>query len=273
MVGIFLVPYVWFLLPNNVTTDKNDAKLGGETLSTRVMQLAINMKDLFQDKDFLRASLLIGVVSRIALAGAIVFGIPLLLSKQGFSHEQIGQMLIFYSGGVLISSHFASALADKSGDIKLVLTFGSLLAGAALIIIGWSNWIGLMHRALFWESLLLSVVGLTFLGLAHGCTHAPTITFISRVEAATKLGTSVATSTYRIVERLGHVSGPLIVGLLFQGTQTSPLSLCALGLGTLCCAFLFLFRSQNLHSTPPKQTEQNANNYTTSQPLTDHDHH
>ena len=114
-----------------------------------------------------------------------------------------------YAAVVLVVSHKAGPWVDKLGSSKLALSVGNLLAGIALIILG---------TAFEMEDSLMIVVFTTLsmmcMGLSHGLINAPVVTHVVNAMADRQEVDSVIAATYRFLERLGHVSGPLVVGQL-----------------------------------------------------------
>jgi hypothetical protein len=84
-------------------------------------------------------------------------------------------------------------------------------------------------------------------GLAHGFINAPVVTHVAHSELAKKIGANSVTTTYRFVERIGHVAGPALVAQLFLLWGQSPQVLTGIGIATAACAFLFLVRT-----SPPR---------------------
>ena len=68
---------------------------------------------------------------------------------------------------------------------------------------------------------LLIVGGVILVGIAHGCINAPIVTHVAHCEAAGRYGMANAAATYRLMERVGHVLGPVIVGQIFLHFGTS----------------------------------------------------
>ncbi|MEM8652705.1 MAG: hypothetical protein AAGF54_19420, partial [Pseudomonadota bacterium] len=61
------------------------------------------------------------------------------------------------------------------------------------------------------------------------------VTFVADSDLAHKIGAGRATATYRFVERLGHITGPVIMGLLFTqfDNEWSALGFVAAAIGLL----------------------------------------
>jgi hypothetical protein len=72
------------------------------------------------------------------------------------------------------------------------------------------------------------------------------VTHVAHSKLAKEIGANSLTTTYRFVERIGHVAGPALVVQLFLIWGQSPRILIGMGIVTTVLAFLFLVRS----STP-----------------------
>lgn len=186
---------------------------------------------LGRDGEFLRTIVLIGVPAKAVLTGVTIFAAPLLLARAGYAREDIGQILMAYAAGVLLCSRYASRWVDASGRTRPFLMLGVLASAAGLALIGAGS-IGQL------PAVLAPMLGLFVLGLGHGLINAPVVTHITRTRAADTLGASLTSSTYRMLERVGHVSGPLVVAqlMLVCGGSTA---LAWLGGAVLVCGLLF----------------------------------
>jgi hypothetical protein len=176
---------------------------------------------------------------------------PLLLSGQKLEQDDIGQIIMFYALGVLLSSHFVSRYADRVGRIREILFMGLVVSGAGLCVIGGVGWQIIAALQLGPLALTLILLGGTFLvGLGHGCINAPVVTHIAGADVAQRLGEAPVTAFYRFIERIGHIAGPLVVGQLFFLSGQSPTAIAWLGVATLAFAALFVIRSDR---RPPQQ--------------------
>ncbi|WP_249185454.1 MFS transporter [Moritella sp. 5] len=187
---------------------KASTKASGSLLNNISMMMRDSWR-LMKIPAFIRTMLLVGIPTKAALTGIVSFAVPLMLAERGISKESIGQVLMTYAAMVLLVSHKAGPWVDKLGSSKLALSVGNLIAGVALIILG---------AAFEMEDSLMIVVFTTIsmmcMGLSHGLINAPVVTHVVDAMADRQEVDSVIAATYRFLERLGHVSGPLIVGPL-----------------------------------------------------------
>jgi len=177
----------------------------------------------------------------MVLTGVIIFAMPLVLSRLDLERQNIGQLIMFYAVGVLTASHFISRFADRYGKLREILFVGSCLSGIGLSVIGLVGLpqiLDLSSEPLAQIGLLL--VGVLIVGLGHGFVNAPIITYVGATEAARRLGEAPVTAFYRLIERVGHIGGPLVVGQLYFFFDRSPALLTGLGLLILVFAALFL---------------------------------
>lgn len=202
LVGLALSAYAAWMIPRM-------APVG----AGRAMSFAEFLRDaarVFGSLGFMRAFLLIGAPAKAVLTGVIVFAAPLFLSSQGWAAEDIGQIIMLYAVGVLLSTGPASRRVDMTGGSRGVLMLGGLGSAAGLAMIGCG---GLWPLAPAAEA-GLAAGGVFLIGLAHGCVNAPVVSFIGETSATDRLGRPAATAIYRLMERGGHVAGPMLVALL-----------------------------------------------------------
>jgi hypothetical protein len=199
----------------------NQAALrNGEARSLRV--LFRDLSRVLRSFEFLRTMVLIGIPAKMVLTGVVIFALPVLMSQAGYAQEDIGQVLMIYAAAVIIASGYVSRLVDRTGNTDKTLFLGSLLSGAGLIMIGTIGWGPLgevVPSAPIFTVLLIA--GVSVVGVAHGFINAPVVTHVANSPVAATTGETSATATYRFLERIGHVAGPVIVGQLFLfGGQT-----------------------------------------------------
>jgi predicted MFS family arabinose efflux permease len=217
-----------------------------ESTEERLSESGVAWRDLLRvvsNADFIRTMLMIGIPAKAVLTGVIIFAMPLLMTRMGYAQEDIGQILMVYAAGVLVASSVISRLVDRSGKTDGVLFAGALASGAGLIIISMAGW----PTSAYGTTSLL-VAGTAIVGIAHGFINAPVITHIANSELAAAIGPPSATATYRLLERLGHIGGPLIVGQLFLAGGPEPGIIGLLGAGTVVFGLIFI-----LHVSAPKE--------------------
>lgn len=198
----------------------------------------------FASLGFLRALLLIGVPAKAVLTGAVGFAIPLVLTGLGWAPDDIGQVIMLYAAGVLLSGGVAARFVDRTGRSGMTLALGALTSALAASCIGLTGIWSLLPAV----QVALVAGGTLLLGLAHGCINAPAITYIAGTGAADALGANGATALYRVVERAGHVLGPLLTGQLLLLTGGGAQVFLWIGGGLLLCLLLFLLSAPRMRA-------------------------
>jgi MFS family permease len=185
--------------------------------------------------------LLIGIPAKAVLTGVITFALPLLLAQQNYKQEDIGQIIMLYAIGVVVASHYVSRLVDRTGQTANVLAFGAAVSGIGMIAVGQTGWSGLGSAA-YGELMptIVIAVGVIVVGVAHGCVNAPVVTHIAELKLAREIGVDATTATYRFLERVGHIAGPIIAGQMFLMFGVSPAVVTWFGATTIILALVFL---------------------------------
>ncbi|MEM8687085.1 MAG: MFS transporter [Pseudomonadota bacterium] len=189
--------------------------------------------------DFLNTMATIGVPAKAVLTGVITFALPLLLAKSGYPQEDIGQIIMIYAISVVASSKFVALHVDRHGDAFSVLLAGALVSGFGLALMGLGGSFDPAMVPAYTETVLL-VFGVVLIGAAHGFINAPVVTFVAESQLARQIGTSTATATYRFLERVGHVAGPIFIGQLLIWTDFSWSAMGIVGFAIAVLAVIFV---------------------------------
>lgn len=203
--------------------------------------------DMMRDRQFLRTMVLIGVPAKAVMTGVVLFALPLLLARQGFAQEDLGQIIMLYAVSVVLVSNFAAKHVDRTGGIETLLFWGALFSGIGMLMIGGSVW----SPALDWRTAptlatAALIAGVCVVGFAHGLVNAPVITHVADAPISARLGATSVAATYRFVERIGHVTGPMIMSLLFAMFGQNWSMLCWVAGGVCLCGFVFIVTSRSI---------------------------
>jgi predicted MFS family arabinose efflux permease len=226
---------------------------GGEPLGSTMRRLFQDISCVLRNGQFMQTMLLIGIPAKAALTGVITFALPLLLIRQHYKQEDIGQIIMLYAIGVVVASRYVARFVDRTGKTAHVLAFGAAVSGLGMIAVGMSEASPLLGTA-FNGALPTLVVTLSVIviGIAHGCVNAPVVTHIADLELARKIGVNSTTAAYRFLERFGHIAGPIITGQLFLLMGTSPSVVTWFGAATSASAAVFLLCSTPPHDKQPR---------------------
>ena len=163
--------------------------------------------------DVLKALLLIGWPAKAALTGVVVFALPLLLDGQALNPDRIGQAVVIYALAVLAVSKLIARRVDRTGRTRAVLSGGAMVSAVGIgLLAPFAGEADLPATAV----LPLAMGGVLMLGIGHGCVNAPVVAYVAGSRIANVYGHATTTSTYRLLERGGHVIGPIAIGGALQ---------------------------------------------------------
>jgi predicted MFS family arabinose efflux permease len=205
-----------------------------------VSKLANDIRSVVTNLEFLKVMLCIGVPAKAILTGTITFAMPLLLGRYGYRSEEIGQIVMLYGLGVIVSTGYASRLVDRTKNSEGVLFLGAVASGVGLVMVGLmgSSYVG--NGPLGTAGVL---AGTILIGLAHGLINAPVVTHVAHLELAKRVGANPVTTSYRFLERAGHVAGPFVVAQLFVLLGQDAGILAWIGIVIIILGLLFVTRN------------------------------
>lgn len=176
----------------------------------------LSWKQLLVDRGLISTALLVGIPTKAVASGLVFFGLPLTLAHLKFSADEIGQVLMLYSMGVLLSNLASGRIVRLLGETRKVLLLGMATAGLSLVLIAtstsetWSLGTPDVIRTLF------LVLGAWGLGASHGWIHAPALSHVADGPLARLGRTAEVTSLFRFLERVGSIGGTVMAGLLIS---------------------------------------------------------
>ncbi|HEX5126937.1 MAG TPA: MFS transporter, partial [Rhodocyclaceae bacterium] len=167
---------------------------------------------LLQHKPFAAITLLAAVPSKIALTGFLYYSVPLYLKTMGTSQSDIGRIMMVYGLAIILLSSHIAKLADTFGHRRWFVTLGGIASAIGMLVTGLNS------------GALGVLVGITCLGIAHAIGVSPQLALVGDHchDAVDQMGQATTTGIFRLIERLGNVSGPIIASILiakfgFQG--------------------------------------------------------
>lgn len=187
------------------------------------------LSNVFWDTTFAHSNL--GAVTQAGLVNnlndGMVWGLlPVLLSRKGFSLEQIGVIVATYPAVWGVGQLFTGALADKYCK-KRLLFYGMFLQGVAIVLFPWA--------VAFWHFMTISTV----LGMGTAIVYP---TFLAAIASDTHPEQRAASmGVFRFWRDLGYAIGALLTGLLADQAGINPSILVVGGL-TIFSALIIQFR-------------------------------
>ncbi|MCB1741900.1 MAG: MFS transporter [Gammaproteobacteria bacterium] len=228
--------------------------------SASILDLFVNVGRALRDPAFMQSLLLIGISGKIAIAGVVMFAVPLVLSTMGYVTEDIGLALMLFYMFSIIATRAVTRVVDKDGATGQVLVASAVLCGLALLTLGVvangdtqseGSLPGYAQLAILAPRLfgLLEATGISIdlwlllaivlVGVSNGLLTAPVMTHINKLPLSERNGVNSIAATYVFLERFGHVVGPVLVAWLLAQSGQSPLAISIFGLMMLGCALLF----------------------------------
>jgi MFS family permease len=233
-VGFATALYSILLMPRDLPH-----KQGKSGLAAAIHRVINDLKRVISSGEFLKTMFCIGVPAKAILTGTITFALPLLLGQQQYRQEDIGQIIMLYGLGVVAASGYVSRLVDRTGETKTILFWGAAISGMGLALIGLMGSHAVGNGLL---STIMVIIGVIVVGIAHGFINAPVVTHVAHSELALQIGVNPVTTTYRFLERIGHVTGPFLVSQLFLFCGQTPQVIGWIGIGTATLGLLFIAR-------------------------------
>lgn len=248
-VGAAATIYTILMLPHVSAASSSVIGIG-----SNLRQISRDLVKVLGSFEFIRTIFLIGIPAKAVMTGIIIFALPLLLTQQSYAQEDIGQIIMAYALGVMIASSYISRLVDRIGRTENILFIGTVVSGLGLLLIGASS-VGMFSDLDNGQLIagIAMVLGVTTVGVAHGFINAPVVTCVADSGLARKIGQNTATASYRFLERVGHVAGPIIVGQLFliAGNQAEVVSW--IGAAVVLLGIVFILSSSPAHPHTPQQ--------------------
>ncbi len=225
-IGFACVVYTLIMIRDlSVDKDSSGEELGVEFVESRD-SLLHKFRHLLRDAELNKTILLVGFPTKALFAGGLIFVMPMMLREMALDTDLIGQILIFYYIGVLITTALAGYIGRRYKNAEVFLFIGSVGSGIGLLIIGAQDF--LLATSFVMQlsdeikqslQVLNVLLGVFVVGLSHGCIHAPVISHIVKSEMAHKVGQATTAAYYRFLERLGHVAGPALAAYFLIDIQ------------------------------------------------------
>ena len=246
--GLCIIVNEWYYLDGDMSSQgsliETRMSLGLEDATMTLYAPAQKGRGSFltalKDLDFIKTALFIGVPVKIIMAGVFKASLPLVLSQQNFNTDDVGQILMLYAAGVLLSSAIIPRIADKMGKTRAILFWGALGSGVGLVLIGLMGWDRIVQSGMAYMTTGMLLSGMIILGVSHGFIQAPIMTHISNTRTSRRMGRSSAASLYRLIERVGNIGGPLLVGALLVQSNYSAMTVAWIGAGVILFGLLFV---------------------------------
>lgn len=165
----------------------------------------LRLKDfgiLFSNRNFVMITVFAAIPAKVALTGFLYYSAPIYLKSLGNAQSVIGRVMMAYGLMIIFLGPFVARLADALGNRKGFIIIGGYISVAAMLVIHYLN------------DITGVVISVALLGIAHAIGVSPQLTLVTEVcrEDAKVVGVGTVMGIFRLIERIGNVTGPMIAG-------------------------------------------------------------
>ena len=190
---------------------------------------------ILKNRSFLAALVFESIPAQITFIGFIFYVCPLYLNSINVSQASIGRFLTGFGLSVIFLGPLVSKFADKWKSERIFMILGNLLIGIILL------------SFFFFGSLYAVIISIVAIGIGSAMIASTESSYITLVKEVKELGEANVISMFRTLERIGHISAPLIAGSLITYLGYAK-SITAIGIINIGGILLFTLLSQNLRS-------------------------
>jgi len=181
-------------LPNqaNRTTMRSQIVRGKTKLSNTVRFLS--------NKHVLSLVLFNTIPGSLCLVGFLYYVTPIYLNNLGTSQSNIGRVLMIFGFFMIYASPLISRYVDHSENKKAYIALSGILGGVGLATF------------YFFGGFLATALVIVMIGLSSSFGISSRTAYVLSLRITQDVGIGEAMGTYRAMERLGQVLGPLALG-------------------------------------------------------------
>ena len=234
ILAALMILYITVFISTEYITHKTDKT---------ILSFKNKIKLLF-DWNFIKAVFFAGFFSKVTMSAVIFIALPLILSRHGFTTSQIGQIIVFYSVGILIGGFLISKYTIEKTSLKPIMV-GLILSGISLI--GMSLLTYIQNDYFITTALIFTVC---LLGVSHSIISSFLLPNIFNFNITKSIGITKVRPFVLICERGGNIFGPLIIMELLLLFDYGFISILLLGIIALVFAatYSFNFTSKKLEN-------------------------
>ncbi|MFA9460245.1 MFS transporter [Thiohalorhabdus sp. Cl-TMA] len=161
-----------------------------------------DFQTLLTNKYFLIITFLSAIPAKTALTGILYYTGPLYLEELGATQSATGRILMAYGLAIIFLSPLSAWVVDRVGRKPPFIIAGGLLGGTSLLMT-------LLIPGVW--GMLSAVV---LLGVAHAIGVSPQLSLITELAPGAREGLSTGKTIgiFRLTERIGNITGPLLAG-------------------------------------------------------------
>ncbi len=192
--------------------------------------------NLLSSKDFSLVLLTSVIPFSIAQVGFLSFGLPLYLEEEGAMGLNSGRILMLYGLCIIYLGPFVGILADRTSNKKIWIILGGGIGSMGML--------GLY----FFNGITSAAIAVFFLAIASSCISSSILPYLLTCPNSEKHGAASITGLMRAADKLGQMTGPLLLGAVLNITTTD-IGLALTGAFYLTTTLVFMcFSSKHNHN-------------------------
>ncbi len=183
---------------------------------------------LFANKRFLFITILSAIPAKISLVGFLYYAAPIYLKQFDITQSSIGRVIMAYGLAIILISPIAAKLADAWGSRRPFVIIGGILSGLGLLMVLW------------WQTVMGIVAAISLVGFGHAVGVSSQLALITEYckKEEGKIGLGTVMGIFRLIERIGNITGPLIIGTLIaiygsSNAKAIPIAIAGIGIITI----------------------------------------
>lgn len=159
---------------------------------------------LLKQRQFAVITFLSAVPAKVALAGFLYYSIPLYLKELGHDQSSTGQIMMAYGLMIIMLSPLVAQFADRAQHRWRFVMLGGYAAALAVAM------------PLFFEGATGAALAVVGLGIGHAIGVSSQMTLINDRcgEVVKEVGQAAAVGIFRMIERIGMLLGPILLGAM-----------------------------------------------------------
>ena len=159
---------------------------------------------LIKQRQFAVITFLSAVPAKVALAGFLYYSIPLYLKELGHDQSSTGRIMMAYGLVIIMLSPLVAQFADRAQHRWRFVMLGGYAAALAVAM------------PLFFEGATGAALAVVGLGIGHAIGVSSQMTLINDRcgEVVKEVGQAAAVGIFRMIERIGMLLGPILLGAM-----------------------------------------------------------
>ena len=159
-----------------------------------------NFLKFISNRNVLSLLLFNSIPGALCLVGFLYYVTPIYLNRAGTSQSNIGRILMIFGFFMIYASPLISRYVDRSENKKTYIILSGVLSGLGLTVF------------YFFSGFMATALVILMIGLSSSFGISSRTAYVLSLRITQEVGVGEVMGTYRALERLGQVLGPLALG-------------------------------------------------------------